>query len=194
MSKNIPLIQEWLNKNNLKVTKIQVARYTSDKGTGNLDFGYLEKTDMTSLSLYLSKNRNIHTFFLYRKPDAGNPSPTKITAGLIYIFQDAKFTPTLVAIAQNSKSDYVDLDLFVGSVEIKLAHDISLSTAFASVDEKLSGTKTVEYHFEVEKMLYSKKKVNILGSLEYIYETHDNNFQEEIPNNGYFGFQLEIKF
>lgn len=185
--KRIPIIQNWLKKHNLKITKIDVTRYNHDSDE-RFEIKDLSHPDMTSVAIYLSRSHDLHTFFIYKRPDNGTTHARGLTAGLVKLF-DAPMSPQFFMLAHNSRSDFVDLDVLIASLTVELRSDVWFTVTVAEVKENLYKEQERELILSVKKRLY-KKGPKIMDVLLGLTFTQDN--EGEIDRD--FKFQLKGQY
>ncbi len=155
----IPLIQNWLNKHEFKITRIDIIRYKA--GTENdLNLDYINETDMTSYGVYLSKGKKLQTFFVYKTPDNDNlQGVTSRTIGGIYMM-DGKLKPQFFAMKHQSDSSFIDLDLTVVSAGIEILPGIRGKLSYSYAEEAVRDTKKETYNLSFSKAFNNKNKNN----------------------------------
>ncbi len=67
----IPLIKNWLTKNQLKINRIDIVRYKAGSES-ELTTKVLGEANMTSYALYLSRGHNLQAFYIHKTPDRDN--------------------------------------------------------------------------------------------------------------------------
>lgn len=140
----IPMIQDWLNQNNFKIERIDITRYNAESGNG-LDLNDLNSTNMTSYAVYLSKNNNIQSFFVYKTPDDDNPfGVTSKTLGAIYIM-GGKLKPQLFAMKHTSDAAFMDLDLWVLSASAEMIPKFRTTFTYSHAKELMSDSDMESY-------------------------------------------------
>jgi hypothetical protein len=137
--KKIPLIQEWLDRNELRVSKIEVTRYNSES-SDRLWINDLEQSDMTAYALHLSWKHRLHTFFIYKRPDESSHAPEGITVGAAYSLS-LPMNPQIFVLNHSSRASYMDLNVLVLSASVEVAEDTRVSLAWSSARERMSGSK-----------------------------------------------------
>lgn len=140
----VPVIQDWLNQNNFKIDRIDITRYNAESGN-RLDLNDLNETNMTSYGVYLSKNNNIQTFFVYKTPDDDNPfGVTSKTLGAIYIMS-GKLKPQLFAMKHSSDAAFMDLDLLVLSASVEMIPNFRTAFTYSHAKEFKSDSDMESY-------------------------------------------------
>lgn len=155
----IPLIQNWLDNNDLKITKIAITRYDSDSAE-RLDPTDLSETDMTAYALYLSKGRNLHTFFIHKRPDSDNTlGVTSTSIGAAYMLPEHELFPQFFAMIHKSEASYLDLDLLVLSASVKVApqSDYRLNLTYSRAEEHKWDSDVDTYGLSLSRTLKKKE-------------------------------------
>lgn len=155
----IPLIQDWLDENDLKITKISITRYDSDSAE-RLDPSDLSEADMTAYALYLSKGRKLHTFFIHKRPDSDNThGVTSTTVGAAYMVPEHELFPQYFAMYHKSEASYLDLDLLVLSASIKIApeSDYRVNATYSNAHEHMWDSEVNTYGLSLSRTLKKKE-------------------------------------
>lgn len=182
----IPLIQDWLTKNNFKINRIDITRYNS-ASEKRIDLRDLSETNMTAYALYLSKGHNIQTFFIYKAPDTGNEyGVTSKTLGAVYLM-NGKLKPQFFAMGHKSNASFLDLDLLVLSASVEVAQNVRSAFTYSRVIESMSDTEKNIYDFSVSKTIKKNKKFNLQGTFGVRAER--GNSDDEVVYS-----RLEIKY
>lgn len=160
----IPLIENWLARNNFKINRIDITRY-NDQSDESMDFRNLGEMNMTSYALYLSKGHQIQTFFIYKAPDNDNSlGVTSKTLGAVYLM-NGKVKPQFFAMAHKSNASFMDLDLLVLSAGIEIAPKVRGTFTYSRAIESMSDTKKSIYDFSVTKSIKKNKNFSIQGTV-----------------------------
>ncbi|MBT3234499.1 MAG: hypothetical protein HN353_00960 [Bdellovibrionales bacterium] len=149
--KKIPLIQKWLDKNDLKVTKIEITRYNSSS-SDQLYLSDLQERDMTAYALHMTYQLRLHTFFIYKKPDSGSYTPEGITLGAAYS-PNLPLNPHIFALAHSSQASFLDLKILVLSASVEVVAKTRLSVTWSSAEERLSNSNKNTTDFAVRRNL-----------------------------------------
>lgn len=182
----IPLIQDWLTQNHLKIDRIEVTRYNAESGD-SLDLNDLNKSNMTSYAVYLSKNENIQTFFVYKTPDEDNPfGVTSKTLGAVYIM-GGKLKPQLFAMTHTSKASFMDLDLLVLSASIEVLPNFRMTFTYDHAIETMSNANVEDYDVSVTREFKKTKDFTFAT-------TYGVKVEEGTTENRVLYFRLEAKF
>lgn len=190
--KKIPLIQEWMKRNGLKITRIDITRYDSGS-QDDLDFSNLADTDMTAYALYLSKGRNLHTFFILKQPDADSHAPRGISIGAAYMRYDLPLKPQFFGLYHNSKSDYVDVDVYVLSASFEVIEETRFAITWSRAIEHIYDVDEQYYDYSLSRRLYqggSKRNPGTVIDGSVGVRSEDPNVFE--GNNDYY-LRIEIK-
>jgi len=193
--KQIPLIQNWLEKNNLKITRIDITRYDADSEE-RMEISDLRDADMTSYALYLlhmSEERHmLRPFFIRKKPDGDNPyGVTSNTLGVVYARQE-RYKPEYFALAHTSESPFLDLELLVLSAGIEVSPGIRSTLIYSRAEENFSDTQTETLDFSFSKKLKKSKRLTIKGNIGAKYEQESSS--SENSDEQIFYIRIETKF
>lgn len=155
----IPLIQKWLDKNDLKITQVSITRYDADSAE-RLDPSDLSETDMTAYAFYLSKGRKLHTFFIHKRPDQDNTfGVTSTSIGAAYMVPEHELFPQYFAMIHKSEASFLDLDLLVLSASIKIApeSDYRVALTYSRAEEHIFEKTINTYNLSLSRT-YKKKE------------------------------------
>lgn len=159
----IPLIQKWLDANQLKINRIDITRYDSSSAD-RVDLKDLNKSNMTSFAFYLSKNNNIQTFFIYKTPDSDNPfGVTSKSLGVVYMM-GGKLDPQFFAMKHQSDADFMNLDLLVLSASVEALPNIRSALTYSHAKELLSGVDIESYDLSLTKEIRKTKDYSLTTS------------------------------
>jgi hypothetical protein len=162
--KNIPLIEEWLKKNDFKINRIDITRYNAES-SNDLNIQDLNKANMTSYAIYLSKGYNLQTFFIYKTPDAGNINGvTSKSLGAGYMM-DAKYNPQFFAMVHKSDAAFMNLDLLVISAGIEIAPSIRNTYTYSRATETMSKSSDNVYDISFSKEFKKTKSFSLDGTI-----------------------------
>lgn len=182
----LPAIQEWLNQNQFKIDRIDITRYDS-ASANTLDLNDLNRTNMTSYALYLSKGNNFQTFFVYKTPDSDNAmGVTSKTLGAVYIMS-GKLKPQLFAMKHVSDAAFMDLDLLVLSANVELIPNFTNSFTYSRATELMSNTSIDTYDFSISREF--KKTKDFTFSTTYGIKVDHGSTEDKI-----LYFRLEAKY
>lgn len=160
----IPLIQDWLSKNNFKINRIDIVRYKAGSES-ELNTRSLGEANMTSYALYLSHGRNLQAFFIHKTPDRDNTrGVTSNSLGAVYMM-GGKYAPQFFVMKHTSKASFMDLDLLVVSSSIAVAKDTRGVFSYSRANESMSHTKKDVYDISLSKTLKKSKDLSISGSI-----------------------------
>lgn len=151
--RKIPLIQEWLDKNDLKITQVSITRYDSDSAD-RLDIDDLTETDMTAYAFYLSKGRKLHTFFIHKRPDSDHTfGVTSTSVGAAYMVPEHELFPQYFAMVHKSEASFFDLDLLVLSASVKVApeSDYRVALTYSRAEEHKFETTVNSYNLSLSR-------------------------------------------
>lgn len=152
----IPFIQDWLDDHEFKIKAIEITRYNS-KSKSRLQFDDLEETDMTAIALRISHSNNLHTFFIYKTPDHDSSAAQSTTVGGVYSL-DAPLDPRFFALANRTKSDHVDLNILILSLNVEIFEDIRTVYTHSWAEENLYGSNKETRDLSFKKYLIGSKK------------------------------------
>lgn len=188
--KKIPMIQEWMKKNGLKITRVDITRYDSGS-KDELDFANLGETDMTAFALYLSKGRNLHTFVILKQPDSDSSAPRGISVGGAYMF-DLPMKPSLFALYHNSESEYVDVNVYVLSASFEILEEVSFNITWSKAVENKYGMEERFFDYSLSKRLYeggTKRRVGTTVDGTIGIKSEDANIFDG-DNDYYLGLRI----
>jgi hypothetical protein len=182
----IPLIEEWLKQNNFKINRIDITRYNAESAN-TLDLNDLNKSNMTSYAVYLSKNNNIQTFFVYKTPDSDNPhGVTSKTLGAVYVM-GGKLKPEIFAMKHLSDASFMDLDLLVISAGVEVSPDVRSTFTYSHATELMSRTDVKSYDVSVSEVFKETNNFNFTA-------TFGAKVEEGSSDNKIVYFRLETKY
>lgn len=160
----IPVIQDWLNRNNFKIDRIDITRYNAESDD-RLDLNDLNQTNMTSYAVYLSKSNNIQTFFVYKAPDEDNLlGITSKTIGAIYIMS-GKLKPQLFAMKHSSDASFMDLDLLVLSASVEMIPNFRTTFTYSHAREFMSDSDLENYDISFSREFKRTKRFSFSTTL-----------------------------
>lgn len=184
--KQIPAIQEWLDKNNFKINRIDITRYNAESAN-RLDLNDLNNTNMTSYALYLSHSNNFQTFFVYKTPDSNNLNGvTSKTLGAVYIMS-GKLKPQLFAMKHTSNADFMDLDLLVLSASMEVVPNYRANLIYSNAVETMSNSNIDSYDLSISREF--KKAKGISYNTAFGIKVDQGSTEDRVVY-----FRLEAKF
>ena len=168
-------LQQWMSKLGLSISKIELTRYNYDSKY-NFDFGDINKTDMTSVGIYINKGHKLHSFLIIKFPDSDNASPDTTTLGSVYMF-DGQYSPALFGLVSKTESDHVDLTVYVLSLSARLKGDLKAVLTTSLVTEGLTNTesKYSSLTFTKNILITEHKKSSVGVKFEYDNSSEDDN-------------------
>ncbi|MDH5414978.1 MAG: hypothetical protein OEW87_12635 [Flavobacteriaceae bacterium] len=179
--KKIPLIQNWLERHNLKITSINISRFDSDSKE-RFEWDDLESTNETNIAIRASRGRNLHVFYIQNIPDTDYEyGVSSMTVGGIYMF-DHELKPSLFMMKHNSQIDNIlDLDLHVVSASalIMPKYGVRGGLTYANATESLRNTQTDTYGIKFSKTLVDRKKFKLKLNLGYKHKNYVTNHNED---------------